>query len=62
MIHDSFSHKWQRLSLDINISTKYGDVRKHTHITRMKKPGKFGDVMKIRVCECNVKYVILPKI
>ena len=54
-------NKWQRLGLDKNISTKYGDVRKHTHLTRMKKPEKFGGVMKIRVCECSVKYVILPK-
>ena len=37
------------------------DIRKHTHITRMKKWGKFGGVMKIRVYECSVKYVILPK-
>ena len=52
----------QRLNLDINVSTKYVYVRKHTHPTRMKKPRKscFANVMKIRVCECSVKYVTLP--
>ena len=51
----------QRLSLDINISTKYVYIRKYRHTTRMKKPGKsdFANVMKIRVCECSVKYIIL---
>ena len=50
-----------RLSLKINISTKYGDARKYKHIPRIKKPGKFGDVRKIWVCKCSVNYVILPK-
>ena len=47
-----------RLSLDINVSKKYGDVRKQAQITRMKKQGKRGVVMKIRVCECSVKHII----
>ena len=48
----------QRLSLDIDIRTKYVYVRKHKHTTRIKKPQKscFSNVMKISVCECSVKY------
>ena len=38
--------KKQRLGLDINISTKYVNVTKHTHTARMKKPPK-------SCCECN---------
>ena len=56
------SKSWQGLSLDINISAKYVYVRKHAHTTRMKKPRKscFANVKKTRVCECSVKYIILP--
>ena len=37
---------WQRLSLDINISTKYVYVRKHTH-------NKNEKATEIMFCECN---------
>ena len=38
---------WQRVGLDINISTKYVYVTKHTHTTRMKK------LQKSCFCEYN---------
>ena len=39
--------EWRRLGLDMNISTKYLYVTKHTHTARMKKPRKSC------FCECN---------
>ena len=52
----SCTHVRQRVSLDINLSTKYVYVRKHGHTSRMKKPRKscYPNVIKIRcasVCE-----------
>ena len=54
-------YEGERLSLDINMNTKYVYLR-NIHATRMKKPRKscFANVMKIRVCERGVKYLASP--